>query len=69
VLLKLQIRSHGFNICEADAPTGRKVSYTAVWTISIKRHQIYSCVKSGYREEFIVDFGLMVYVCNFDVRE
>ena len=69
MLLKLQIRSYGFNICEADAPTERQVPHTAVRAISITRHQIYSCVKSGYREQFIVDFGLMIYVCNFDVSE
>jgi hypothetical protein len=32
-------------------------------------HPVYSCVKSGHREQFIVDFGLMIYVCNSDVSE
>jgi len=69
VPLKLQIRSYGLNICEADAPTERKVPYTAVWTFSLKGHHICSCVKSGYREQFEVEFDLMIYVCNFDVSD
>jgi len=69
MLLKLQIRSDGFNICEADAPTERKVPNTAVWEISIKRNQIYSSFQSRYKQQFIVDFGFMIYVCNFDVSE
>jgi hypothetical protein len=69
VLLKLQIRSYGVNVCETDAPVERKVPYTVVWAVNIQRHEIYACVKSGYREQFIVDFGLMIYVCNCDVSE
>jgi hypothetical protein len=69
MLLKLQIRRYGFNICESDTAVEHKVPYTDVRTVSVKRNQIYCCVKGGYREQLIVDFGLMIYVCNSDVSE
>jgi hypothetical protein len=69
VLLTLQIRSYGGNICETDAPIEGKVPCTAVCAVGMEWHQVYSCVESGHREQFIVDFGLMIYVCNSDVSE